>query len=344
MTERPKILLVIPTYEPEYLHDPDLEAAYVRNFDSFLEADGAHDFVLAVSDFGSSRPFKNFLAGYVGARAGTFLVSSPTTASVSVAFNVALGKFAYDYAVYAASDVRARDRTWLATLLQDFEHPSIQVVTPTVTFDGLAVYEQTQPAALDRPSRQLIFPECFNLHCAVFGSSLLRSFDNRYPDIFDTNFTEYCLMYAVAAMGGVMKLNFRVNMIHEHVPRRHHRMSSASWRIKNGLYEADRLKFEARRLLLPHASLTDLAPLMTRVRKHFGWMRQQGWRYVLFRSRSREMFENFCSLDRETRIAIARALFYRPVADYDRWMHGVQSMHPAIEGLIPDGASPRADV
>lgn len=321
-----RVLVAIPTYEPDYIYNPQLEDFYTRNFDSFLSPDGDVDLKLVISDFSSSKLFKAFLRGYVIKRISCYLIDGEQEASVSVAFNIALRNFDYDYAVYAASDIRARDSHWLGGLLRDFEDPRVQVVTATVTTDGLEVYGQNQPGPIERESRTLHFPEIFNWHCAIHSGRFLRHFGNKFPDISDTNQNEGQLPYLLAALGYIAKVNFRVNMIHDRFHAvRHNRVSASSWRVKNRLYEADHQKFETRMIILPRPnffSSNKVSPLQ-RLRMHIGWIKTQGWRYFFYRYFSQRVFDNFCTLDAPTKVAILKALVYRPESDYAQYTYSI---------------------
>ena len=328
-----RVLIVIPTYEPVYVHDPELEEFYTQNFDSFLSPEGEVEATVVLSDFSSSRSFKRFLRGYVASRNGCLLVDGEQEASNFVAFNIPLRSFEYEYAVYAASDARARDTRWLEGLLRDFDDPAVSVVAPTVTFDGLEVYEQTQPGPSDRESRVLRFPECFNLHCAVFSRRFLSHFDSMYPDIFDTSGSEYCLMYQLAAVNSVSKLNFRVNLIHQRFqPGRYEPERATSRTRSNRMYEADRQKFETRRLILPQADFfaSPKVGLISRLGKHVEWIRSQGWRYFFHRYFARRAFDNFCRLDVPTKVAMVKALFYRHDLDYDQYTYSLRGRDSEI--------------
>ena len=65
-----RVIVVIPTYEPQYIHYPDLERFYSQNFDSFLSDQGDLDVKLILTDFASSKSYKAFLRNYVSDRPG----------------------------------------------------------------------------------------------------------------------------------------------------------------------------------------------------------------------------------------------------------------------------------
>jgi hypothetical protein len=321
-----RVIVVIPTYEPDYIYNPQLEDFYTQNFDSFLSPDGDVDLKLIITDFKSSKLFKYFLRRYIVGRKSCFLIDGEQEGCFLVACNIALRSFNFDYAVYAASDVRARDRQWLGRFLKDFEDPRVHVVTATVTSDGLEVYGQNQPGPIERESRTLHFPEVFNIHCAIFSGRFLQHYDNRFPDISDTNQNEAQLPYLLAALGYLAKVNFRVNVIHDRFHAvRHNRVASSSWRVKNRLYEADHQKIETRSIILPRPyffSSRKVSPI-ERLRMHIGWLKTQGWRYFFYRYFSQRVFDNFGRLDSPTKVAILKALVYRPEADYAQYTYSI---------------------
>ena len=338
----PRILILIPTYEPDYIHHPELEEFYIQNFDSFLHAEGNFDIQLAITDFASSRSFKAFLKRYVDGRNSCFLVDGDHQASLHVAINVTLANFEYDYLAYAACDLRTRDAQWLQRLLGDFEDPKVQITSATVTINGHELCEQNQPAPLDRESRTIDPCEVFNLHCTVFSKTFLMEFDNRYPDIFDCGYTEYCLMYQLAALEYISKINFRVNLIHERMESVRFRpgRGESGWRTRNNLYQADFQKFLTRGPILMHPAHTSVKEvgLIHKIRILVMLFRAYGWRFFYFRLCSRRALDNFCQLDVTTKVSLLKTLFYRPISDYEQYTYSIYGPGSAAAGPPLAGA------
>lgn len=314
-----KTLVVVITYEPTFEREggESLLEFYRANFDSLRKTDGAGPVVFCISDFASSNDFKTFLRSYVQGTPQSYVIDGEQETSGHMAFNTAMRLFPSEHVVYAASDIRARDPQWLSTLLADCQDPRTAMVQTTVTFDGY--YFQTQPAPLSQASRRLAFPEALNLHCVLFRKAFFEPFDGRYPDIFGGNYTEYCLLYLLGAQDAHGYLNFRVNMIHNrfHEGLRHNRTHATSWRVREGIGAKDDRTFQIRRFFLPigNSFSRPVGPIRW-LRKHLLWTRREGWQVWLFKFLQRPAYQNFLKLDRDARITMAKALFYRPLSDY----------------------------
>ena len=334
-----RVLLVIPTYEPHYIHQPDLERFYADNFDSFANPEGNNDFKLVITDFASSKSYKAFLRNYVKNRTDCYLVDGDQDGSSHVAMNIAMRHFDYDYVIRGESDLRARDGHWLEILLRDFDDPKVQVVGPTVTGDGERSIEQNQAGPFERESRPIGIHEQFNLHSLVFSRRFFQHFDNRFPDLLEWQESEFCLMYQLAALGYIAKINFRVNLLHgwqEGVLPFKPGNASAGWGNRNGLREADRQRFLRRMPHLLYYLPTSGTGLTKRIRIHIEALKFQGWRYFYSRLFSRRAFEDFYQLDLPTKEAVMKALFYRPLSDYDRFSY---SIYPSISLDAKDSES-----
>ena len=327
--ETKRVLVLIPTYEPHYIHNPELEEFYIQNFDSFYHTAADVDLSLVMTDFASSKSYKAFLRKYVDSRPGCFLIDGDQEASVHVAMNIGLRNFEYDYAIWAACDLRARDRHWLEPLLREFDDPRVQIAVPTVTFDGHPQCEQNQPGPVDRESRTVRSSEIFNLHCAVFSKRFFQLFDNKFPDISDTNFLEYCLVYQLAALAYTAKVNFLVNLVHDRMESIRPRPGrfAGGWRSRNKLYDADRMKFLRRATILPGLMFfsTTGADLIQKIHWFLSWIQAYRWRFLYFQLFSKRVFDDFFSLDIPTKVAVMKALFYRPEADYEQFSYSVYS-------------------
>jgi hypothetical protein len=129
MPPRPRVSVVVPTFEPDYAANTRLEGYYAANFDSWLGADGEFEVALVLSDFTSSAAFKAFLHLYAAGRgAAVCLIDGRDRTVSTVAINVGFRALPYDIAVFAASDTRARDRRWLGLLAADFADPAVMAV------------------------------------------------------------------------------------------------------------------------------------------------------------------------------------------------------------------------
>lgn len=320
-----RVLVVIPTYEPHYIHHPDLERFYRANFDSFLGAKGNIDVKLVLSDFASSKSYKAFLRNYVRSRQDCYLIDGGQEGSRLVAFNIALANFEYDYVAHGACDLRARDANWLEILLRDFDDPKVQIVVPTVTLDGNRSCDQNQAGPIERESRPVGLNEQFNFHSPIFSRRFFQHFDNRYTDIFDWHYGEYSTMYQLSALGYIATINFRVNLVHGNQeilplkPANH----LAGWGARNGLDEADYQKFLSRTTHLLHYLPTSGISFTKKIRVHLEALKAQGWRYFYLRFFSNLAFEDFSRLDLPTKEAVMQALFYRPLSDYQQFSYSI---------------------
>ena len=337
-----RVVIVIATYEPQFIHHPELERFYTGNFDSFLGAQGDLDVKLVITDFASSKSFKAFLRNYVSDRPGCWLIDGEQEASLHVAINIALRNFEYDYWVFAACDLRARDGRWLEILLGEFDDPKVQIAVPTVTKDGTDCCQQNQAGPIDRESRPVGLHEYFGNHCAVFSHRFFNHFGGRYPDIFDCHHTEYCLMYQLAGLGYIAKVNFRVNLVHGDREVLWSKPGEApdGWRKRNDLPEADHRKFLSRTAHLPDFIASSGLSLPRKIRIHLETLKTQGWRYFYFRLFSRRALADFCSLDMPTKEAIMLALFYRTLSDYQKYAYSIYSSNADDAGAAGASATP----
>lgn len=323
-----RILIVIPTYEPTYTYLPELEEFYTKNFDSFYNAEADVDLKLVITDFASSKSFKGFLTRYIAGRSNSYFIDGGQEASIHVAINIALRQFDFDYVLYAASDMRARDHQWLRLLLRDFNDPKVHIVVPTVTATGNGRCEQTQPGPIERDSRIIRFPERFHLLAAIFSKRFFEAFDHRYPDIYDGDYSECSLGYSLAALGSLAKINFRVNIVHDRFMQARPRPDLPSgWRQRNRQFEADTQRYETRRRILPYPNFftSRKGNNLKRAIFHIQSLKTQGWWYMYLRWFAKRGFDNFCRLDVPTRVAVVKALFYRPESDYERYTYTVRS-------------------
>lgn len=209
-------LLAIPTFEPEYEPSAELESFYTANFDSYLEPNFDHEFLLVISDFKSSEPFKRFLRQYVSARPKkAILIDGNQRLGAYQAANVAFRAFRPDFVGFAESDTRARGQEWLSQLLDDFIDPKVFASFATTPVDGSAVIGQTQAGSIDKPSMKIPFPRGAVPILAVFRGEFLAAFDHRISDVFVNGGCEEGLIWQLRAMQGLAMLNFRCNVMHD---------------------------------------------------------------------------------------------------------------------------------
>ncbi len=321
-------LVLLITYEPVFELNGKNQALldyYRANFDYFADPVDAGKVTFCISDFGSSPAFKTFLRTYVKEKRW-YLVDCPQEAPIIFAINSAIRQFQSDFVVYAASDVRHRDRLWLSHLLADAEDSNVGMVQTTVTIDGY--FFQTQKEPLDLPSRTIVFPEVLTMHCILFRRSFFEAFDNRFPDIFDTWYLEYCLLYAMAALGLQTKMSYRVNLIHNrfHGGGRHRRTEASNYNVRHKTVERDTHKWKVLQYYLPIGRFRqtpidyrNLKQLYQELRYHLVCTKREGWRYWFYKLARRTWYENFGQLDKEARIVMIRALFLRPLRDYEKY-------------------------
>jgi hypothetical protein len=342
-----RVSIVLPTFEPGFSGDPALAEFYRRNFDSWLDPLGGHDWSMVISDFRSAPAFKRVLRDYATSRGPrVVLFDGEDPLSSFQAFNVALRRRDWDVAVWAASDTRPRDRRWLSQLMADFADPEVLAVVPTVTMDGAAVLPQTQPRPIDRESEPIRPPRAFQLVTAAFHRRLLAPFGNRLADRFTAMGNDKGVMWQVIAAGGQARLNYRCNILHErfHGGGRH-RWNDDPGRSDRRRVEQAAAKAVARFLPLPGGWFRH-APAWRRALAE-GW-RDGGWyglarsawirwhyiqiRYALVMIRQNRahmsyIAENvafgrrlreFRALDRESRIRLVEALFMGGADVYER--------------------------
>ncbi|MFN0116721.1 MAG: glycosyltransferase family A protein [Elusimicrobiota bacterium] len=319
LKSKPRVLVILLTYEPAFVrHGNDLLVDYYqKNFQSFVNPVGDFETIFCISDFSSSAEFKEFLREFVNTNQNSILIDGNKDATQWIAFNSAMNQFAdLDYVVYLASDVRARDRYWLKNLMDDMEDPDVFMVQTTVTFDGY--HFQTQPESLNEPSRLLNFPECLNLHGALFRYTLFEEFDGRYPDIFSGNYTEYCLMYMLAALNKKCVINFKTNLIHDRFHSfRHDRTSKDNFKVRNDAYNADVAYFKKIRFFLPLGEFFSRKNhFYAKFRKIISWWRKEPVLLPFFYLFEKIGYKNFITMDKEQRIALIKVLFYQKSGHY----------------------------
>lgn len=305
-----RVLLVILTFEPDFVEDPTLLGFYRTNFDSLARPKTRHNLTVVISDFKSSRAFKAFLRDYVTTGSEFYLLDGEVILSGWKAFNIALRNFDFDVVIYSASDLRARDRGYLDILMAEFSDPEVHMVFPTVTSDGIVLYGQTQPGPLERDSDVLRFPAYCNMHFALFHRKLFEPFGMRYIDVFDGNHTESFLAHQLAATDGIVKLCYRVNLIHERFTKvRHDRTSSANW--KTPFLALERRKFRELRRRLPVwiPSVTFASPVRWLL-KQYAWLRDEGFMAYaedeLHNLLAIRRFRAFATLPRAERLRLVR--------------------------------------
>lgn len=213
---RQKIIVAMPTFEPNYVFDADLEDYYQKNFDSFLDPVGPYDAILGLTDFRSSDAYRSFLRRYAEQRPGRVILflGHKRTGSLQ-AVNIVYRNYTEgDFVVYAQSDTRARDRHWLELLAADFqEDPEVVAVFSSNPIDACSKSDQVQPEPLDRPSRTVSYPTMPVPNVAAFHRKMLVPFGNRLADIFVNKGTEEGILWQIMATGRIT-MSYRCNMLH----------------------------------------------------------------------------------------------------------------------------------
>ena len=232
-----RLLVVIPTFEPSFEPNEQLEAYYRVNFDAWLRADGAIEPHVLFSDFKSSEAYREFLRRYADEYRGrvSILEGAEPLGSFQ-AFNVAIRSVDYDLVVWAASDTRPRDGAWVSQVMADFADPDVVAVIPTATEDGAACLPQTQQGALDRASMRVELPRFFQLVVGVFHRRMLEPFSHRLCDRLKDMGNEKGVMWQAEAVGGKVMLNHRFNVIHE----RYYDSGRYNWKAATHTYRRDR--------------------------------------------------------------------------------------------------------
>lgn len=353
-----KVIVSIPTFEPEYDGNPQVETFYTTNFESFLDPEGPFSVELILSDFRSSDPFKAFLRRLADRHPGKiYVIDGQAKAGGPHAVNMGFRLRPYDIAVYAASDCRARDRQWLGQLVRDFEDPKVFASYATSGFESSHLVEQLQAEAIERPSRHLVFPESAIPNVVAYRRQLLEPFGHRWSDF---NYLDPLsgLAWQLEAVDGVATVNFRCNILHEHFfdEGRYNRHKSSHWHADRT--EQDRLK-RAVFYYLPipismlnprHTVPPIIAPLIE------GW-REQGlrglaraayirgrrsqimyvwwqiklwgfWGYLGQHWRVKRRLRAFHQMDQTRRCALVNALYFENEIFYDQLSY---SVYPEIK-------------
>lgn len=343
-----KIIMSIPTFEPLFDGNPGVIEFYKKNFESFLNPEGNFSFEMIISDFRSSDLFKVFLRNFADSHPGqVFIIDGQANAGGPHAVNMGFRLRPYDIAVYGASDCRARDRHWLALLVEDFADPTVMASYATTPFESSHLVEQLQPGPLDRPSRRLTSFEQAIPNVVAYRRELLEPFGHRWSDF---NYLDPLsgLAWQLEAVAGVATVNFRCNVLHEHFfdEGRYNRHKSSHWHADR--MEQDKLKRTVSYYLPVPISMLNprwstppiFAPLLE------GW-REQRWRglaraaYIRFRRtqvmyvwlqmkiwgfwgyldapwRLKRRLHAFRRLDQPRRCALVRGLYFEEEGFYDR--------------------------
>jgi hypothetical protein len=357
-----RVTVSVPTFEPNYAGNSDLEAYYAANFDSWLAPDGPFDLTLVLSDFRSSDTYKAFLRRFAAERPGQVVVIDGATTNLnSVAANLGFRLMPYDIAVWAASDTRARDPAWLQLLTEDFDDPGILSAYATSPIDASYLVDQLQPGPIDSDSRKLRFPESPIPNVVAFKKALLGPYDDRMTDISAYNVSE-ASVWQLEAVGGQAVVSFRCNVLHDHFfgGGRYFRQSDDNWMTALRTKETQAFRTIHRFLSVPE---TMLNPLRGRpiLRPLLDGLRQGGLRglarnayirslqsqasfvyhairkkgllgYLLQYQISRRQHEAFCSLPEHARCAIIRGLFFKDLETYANLSY---SVHGAPARLAP---------
>lgn len=320
--------VVVPTFEPDYTPNRKLEEFYTANFDSWRDPAG-FDATLILSDFKSSDAFKAFLAGYAQRRGAVF-IDGKTWQYNSVAANIGFGLQPYDWAVWCASDCRARDRHWLRYLTED----AGLAAYATTNLDGSHLVDQLQPGPIDKPARRLRFPESAIPNVAAFKREMLEPFGHRMTDISGYDVQEGTV-WQLEALGGFATVSYRCNVIHDHFFQggRYRRQAAGNWLTALRVIEAERFRAIHRFLSTPEG-LLDPAPFrpvpfvlndglrgfaralyirarQTQVMYSLNAIRKRGLAGYLFQHRiSRKQYERFQGLPQDIRIGLVRTLFF----------------------------------
>ncbi len=331
------VTIVTPTFEPHYVPNNALENWYRENFLSFLNTCGGFEVSLLLTDFASSAPFKNFLREFaVSEGRRVRLIEGPEQLPSYDAVNKAFREASSELIVYAASDCRTRDDTWLSILASDFDNPSVMAVFPTVTYHGIGSSDQTQPSAFHRKSRVLSFPDYCNLITVALRRDHLAPFGYRLGDRFPDGGAEETLLYQAAAVDCIIKVNFRCNIIHEQPSERYDRTLASHWSRHTLKKQGAEKRAVSRFLPVPSPRIGVALPWVAPL--------QQGWRtsgihgfcrafYVRLRQsilfdlifllrsgrylehilrfrRANAQFQMFLALPKDARISMVNALFF----------------------------------
>lgn len=230
-------LVVIPTFEPKYTPNQNLEEYYRKNFASWLECEGDVQPFLLFSDFMSSEDYRVFLRKFAAEYPGRVgILEGDRVLSSTQAFNVAIQNHDYDIVLWAASDTRPRDRAWVTHFLNDFADPQVMAVVPTATEDGAACLPQTQSQAWDKPSYPIVLPRFFQLVVGAFRREMLEAFSHRLCDRLKDMGTEKGIMWQIEAVNGKALLSYNINIIHE----RYYEEGRYNWKSGDHVYRRDR--------------------------------------------------------------------------------------------------------
>ena len=345
MTTR-RVSIVVPTFEPEFVPNPDVEAFYRANFESFLDPEGDFEATLVLSDFRSSDAFKAFLKGLADEHAGKIaVIDGAHPLGGPQAVNAGLRALEHDLSVYAASDTRCRDRAWLSLLVRDLDDdPSVMASYATTPYESSHLVDQLQPGPIDKPSRPLTFPENAIPNVVVYAKALLGPFGDRWPDYNHLD-PLTGMAWQLLAVDGRAVVNYRCNVLHEHFfdEGRYNRTKSTHWHADRT--HQNKVKRAALHFLpMPQPRLRPrtpplLKPLIAGLREggvkglaraaYIRWlqghipyivnlMRVQGpLNYLFADSRLKTARDRFLDLDRDQRRRMVEALYFVDEGFYD---------------------------
>ena len=288
------------------------------------------------------------------------LIDGETTTLNSIAANLGFRLLPYGIAVWAASDTRARDGTWLARLTEDFADPTIMSAYATSPVDASHLVDQLQPAPIDRPSRKLEFPESPIPNVVAFKKALLEPFDDRMTDISAYNVSEGSV-WQLEAVDGRAVVSYRCNVLHNHFFNggRYVRQGDDNWMNQRRALETVTFRNVHRILSVPTPKLNPvrwrpvLSPLCEgfresglrgaarnayiRIRQsQFSYIyksvRNQGLYEYLFQTRiSRRQRAAFRNLEVYARCGMVRSLFFLDTKTYDDLSYTVCGLPDRIE-------------
>jgi len=221
------------TYEPYFVRDSysvDVENFYINNLKSYIS--GAQQFQarLTVVDAGSSSEFIQFISEVtVNLGLEQFIIHKDLSSIDAFNAYVANNKNKRDLYIWLASDTRASDNGWLASLMEDMRDAKAQIAYPAVTSDGSGSTPQTQSQHLNQIYHKVCFPNFCNLICMAISGEVLVKSDWTLPNKYKKNGNDKGISLLAYVTHSTAIISFRCHLEHlQNFPKRHAWTNDAS--------------------------------------------------------------------------------------------------------------------
>ncbi len=206
-----KILIIIPTYNPEdCLKSVDVWDKTITSMVNQHYSDCKIDVVIVDNVSGKNSLIKlNQLVHDLGSVHLMTLRYRFTSPCIPMNYGFYRSSKYYDYYIYCASDVICQKTNDLETMINDMPD-DCGIMAPTVTSDMIqrCIYD------INKSPTEIKLGKAVNGHFFIFTKYFMEMYDYKYPDVFFESGSEEVLPYLCAAIGKKMYLSHKVLLTH----------------------------------------------------------------------------------------------------------------------------------